>query len=178
MSRDSLVEDYLRWLEPQLKEQSQSPDKTYWDLLNLMFQIPFEPIIDHDDNRAVDGLDLRIDFCHQKRIRTRSLDFLGDCSFLEVLIGLSRRLAFAAGGSAPGWAWQLLDNLELRRLSDPLTRRKASQAEGIIIGVIRRTYQPNGQGGFFPLYHPDEDQTQVEIWYQMSAYVAESHPEY
>lgn len=178
MSRASLTEDYLRWLEPQIREQSQSRSKTYWDLLNLMFQREFEVRIDHDDNRAVDGLDLRIEFCHLARIRINSLDFLGPCSFLEALVGISRRLSFAAGGSAPGWAWILLDNLELRKYSDPLSRRRAQQVIGIMDTVINRTYQPDGYGGFFPLQDPDEDQTRVEIWYQMAAYFAEIHPEH
>lgn len=178
MSRP-LTEDYLRWLEPQIREQSQSPDKTYWDLLGLMFDRQFEAFINHDDNRAVDGLDLRVEFCRHRHIRPTSLNYLGSSAmFLEVLIGLSRRLAFAAGGNAPGWAWQLLDNLELRKFSDPLSRRRAQQADGIIHAAIHRTYSPDGLGGFFPLVDADEDQTQVEIWYQMAAYLAEIHPEH
>jgi hypothetical protein len=36
---------------------------------------------------------------------------------------------------------------------------------------VWRTYEPNGVGGFFPLENPNEDQREVELWYQMSAYV-------
>lgn len=179
MSKHPLIEDYLRWLEPQIREQDQRPNNTYWDLLNIMFQTIFESHVEFDDNRMADGLDLRIEFCYASHIRPNALQDLGPCSFLEVLIGLSRRLSFAAGGSAPGWAWQLLTNLELQKMSDPIGERRARKIEGILDTCINRTYDPSGQGGFFPLYpHPDDDQTQVEIWYQMAAYISELHPEH
>jgi hypothetical protein len=63
-------------------------------------------------------------------------------------------------------------------MADPLDRRKARKAEEILDAVIWRTYLPNGQGGFFPLIDFEEDQTQVELWYQMSAFIREMHPEY
>jgi len=39
--------------------------------------------------------------------------------------------------------------------------------------LIWRDYHADGRGGFFPLTNPDTDQTKVEIWYQMNAYVTE-----
>lgn len=131
-----------------------------------------------DDNRLVDGLDLRVEFARETHIRPRTMDNLGEGSFLEVLIGLSRQLAFIAGGEAPGWAWQLLSNLELHRLSDPLTTPKQRKAEEIMRVAMERTYSPDGTGGFFPLAWPDGDQTQIELWYQMNAFVEELHPEH
>lgn len=153
-------------------------------LLELLFNTEYrwEPgapwCIDHDDNRIVDGLELRSEFAFDRNYPPTLRDELGPCSFLEVLIGLSRRLAFNAGGRAPGWAWQLLHNLELHRMTDPLDRRKARKAEDILQAVIERRYRPDGGGGFFPLISAEEDQTQVELWYQMSAYISEIHPEY
>lgn len=174
-----LAEDYLRWLELQLRDkQLAAPSRSFWGLVELMFNKEFVWLIANDDNRIVDGLDLRAEFCHDHNLASDSLRNLGPCSFLEVLIGLSRRLAFAAGGSAPGWAWQLLNNLELHRMGDPLDQRKARKADDILDAVIWRTYAPDGQGGFFPLIDAEEDQTQVEIWYQMSAFIGEMHPEH
>jgi len=174
---ESLFEDYLHWLEPQIRDKHGNPGKTYWDLLRLMFDKEFVPLVPHDDNREADGRDLRSEFCFQRDLPTDTLKNVRPASFLEVLIGLSRRLKFMAGGRAPGWAWILLTNLELNKLSDPLTKRKAKQAEDIIDACIWRTYTPDGQGGFFPLAWPEEDQTKVELWYQMAAYISEMHPE-
>jgi hypothetical protein len=164
-------EAYLRWLESQLQDEN---TESYWGLVNLMFDKEFKWSVPHDDNRCADGLALRDDF----GLTERQAERFGPCSFLEVLIGLSRRLAFVAGGDAPGWAWQLLRNLELHRLSDPLTRGKQERAEEVMSAVIERRYSPDGQGGFFPLAWPDEDQTQIELWYQLNAFVSELHPEH
>jgi hypothetical protein len=174
----NLIEDYLRWLEPQLRDEHGNPDRTYWDLLNAMFEKKFEWVLPMDENRMVDGLDLRTEYIHEAHIRPTSMRSLGPCSFLEVLIGLSRHMSFLAGGSAPGWAWHLLGNLELHRMWDPLSRPKYNKAQEIMDTVIFRKYSPDGTGGFFPLAWPEEDMTQIELWYQMNSYVGELHPEH
>jgi hypothetical protein len=33
-------------------------------------------------------------------------------------------------------------------------------------------------GGLFPLAWTDDDQTQIELWYQMAEYIEEIHPEF
>jgi|RhiMetStandDraft_4_1073278.scaffolds.fasta_scaffold10688_3 hypothetical protein len=171
-----LTEDYLRWLIPQIRDVEQSP--TYWDLFRTMFEKEFEWFVPNDDNRLQDGLELREEYCHDNHIRYGSLNYLGPACFLEVLIGLSRRMEFAAGGSARGWAWHFVENLELSRMTDPLTRRKQRKVDEILDTAIHRTYTPDGVGGFFPLAWPDEDQTQKEIWYQMAAYINELNPDH
>lgn len=174
----ALAEEYLRWLEPQIRDEYGNPNRTYWDLLHMMWEKEFGWLVPYDDNRIADGLDLRAEFSHDRRISHTTLLELGPCSFLEVLIGISRRLEFIAGGKAPGWAWQLLHNLELHRMADPLRRSQRRKVSDILDTCIRRTYEPTGYGGFFPLAWPDEDQTQIEIWYQMSAFINELHPEH
>lgn len=183
-----LAEDYLGWLAPQIRADDglSNPNREYWGLLSIMFEKEFTWQVPYDDNRVIDGLYLRTEFCYANNIPSRDRrkeplrSFLDKqypdppCSFLEVLIALSRRLAFQAGKqSAPGWAWILLSNLNLHRMSDPLSRTKARRANDILDRCIRRTYSPDGTGGFFPLERPNEDQTQVEIWYQMAAYIDE-----
>jgi hypothetical protein len=174
---DKVREEYLLWLEAQLKDEH-SPKVRHWGLVNLMYDREFGWTVPHDDNRIADGMDLRIEFCNQSRWRRSQIERLGPCSFLEVLIGLSRRLAFIAGEEAPGWAWVLLTNLGLHKMTDPLTPRKENKIESIMDAVIQRTYSPDGQGGFFPLAWPDDDQTKIELWYQMNSYVEELHPEH
>ena len=83
-----------------------------------------------------------------------------------------------AGGESSGWAWQLIVNLELDKMSDMISRRKAVEVDEILETLIWRNYAPDGQGGFFPLAWPEEDQKKVELWYQMAFYVNEIHPEY
>lgn len=156
------------------------PGETYWDILRLMYEKEFVWFVPNDDNRIVDGLDLRTEWMdHVMEVIDQPLpEFNVPCSFLEVLIALSRRLAFIAGESAEGWAWQLMINLDLHRMKDPLSRYKTRKADDIFEAVIWRTYERDGSGGFFPLGHPHRDQRKVELWYQMNAYVEEIHPEY
>jgi hypothetical protein len=175
MSNHPLSEDYLRWLGSQIRgEDDGHPDRTYDGLLAIMYEKEFVWLIPNDDNRVGDGLALRVDFCRKHGISTDCLDDLGSCSFLEVLIGLSRRLSFAAGGTARGWAWELMNNLVLHRITDPVGRGKARRAHDILDTCIWRSYSHDGVGGFFPLKRPNEDQCKVEIWYQMAAYLYEN----
>lgn len=181
----SLAEGYFRWLAPQIREDDglSNPNREFWGLLALMHETQFDCANPNDDNREGDGRDLRVEFCRDvANVPTDSLRSLGQASFLEVLIALSRRLEFNAGrgprnrsGSAPGWAWVLLNNLNLHNLADPLSRRSARKAQDILYTCIHREYPPDGVGGFFPLEEPEEDQRNVEIWYQMAAYIDEMH---
>jgi hypothetical protein len=181
MTSDPLSGDYIRWLASQIRgDEDGNPNRTYGDLAAIMYEKEFVELVPNDYNRMADGLGLRVEFCHEANIRLEEVqDFLDKvspvprCSFLEVLIGLSRRLAFQASGSAPGWAWILMHNLELHRITDPVGRAKARRANDILDACIQRRYSFDGVGGFFPLRRAAEDQTLVEIWYQMSAYLAE-----
>jgi hypothetical protein len=162
------AEGYLGWLGSQIRAS-----RNYWGLLRIMLEKEFVWLVANDDNRIGDAMEIRKEFT-----QTTGVLYEGPCSVLEVLIGLSRRLEFQSGGEAAGWAYQLLENLELHKLYDPLGPRKTIKAEEILETLVWRTYAPDGTGGFFPLAWPNEDQTKVEIWYQMAAYVEEIHPEY
>jgi hypothetical protein len=171
---DDLEAAYFKWLYPQVID-TEHRNRPYEGLLMLLYFKEFVWTVPNDDNRIEDGLEIRREFLATQRTR---YELTLPCSFLEVLIGLSRRLEFQTDGTAEGWAWQLLVNLELHRMADPLSRRKQSQVDEILEAVIWRTYNPDGSGGFFPLGWPEEDQTKVEIWYQMAHYVNEMHPDY
>lgn len=172
------TEAYFHWLVPQTSTGGHQ-HHTYVDVLRLMHQKEFVWLVPNDDNRIVDAKDLRGEFLRETNApMTILMDHFGYVSVLEVLIAVSRRLAFLAGESAEGWAWQLMENLDLHRMSDPLSKRKAKRVDEILEKLVWRTYDPDGQGGFFPLAWSERDQTKVEIWYQMQAYVGEIHPEY
>lgn len=156
---------YFKWLILQINIRN---SRTYIDVCDRLHNTEFVWIVPNDNNRVQDGVDLRNEFSQNKMLMA---DKGG--SVLEVLIGLSRRVAFVAGGVAEDWAWQLMENLELNKVPDPFTDDKANKVEDILETLIWRTYKRDGQGGFFPLLEPKENQTQIEIWYQMNAYVQE-----
>lgn len=175
---DPLAQAYFHWLGGQVREeQTGHQNKTYWDLMQIMHDVEFVMVVANDDNRIVDGLDLRSEFLNEQML-DYPRDYFGFCTIFEVMIALSRRLAFVADDSAEGWAWQLLCNLELDKYYDPLSVRKGAKVHEALHNLVWRNYETDGTGGFFPLTWPERDQTKIELWSQMSAYVLEIHPEY
>lgn len=167
MSTNQLDYEYYEWLIPQV--DTPKNDKSYLGLLERLHNLEFVWTVPNDNNRLTDGLDLRFEFA---RKRSSELSLEG-CTMLELLVGLSRRLAFNAGGEAHHWAWRLLKNIGLNKMADPLSPENIEKIDQVIYALVWREYEPDGRGGFFPLENPKEDQTQVEIWYQMQAYVNE-----
>jgi hypothetical protein len=141
---------------------------TYSGLLERLHEREFTWFVPNDDNRIADAMDLRHELWGEGHTIPQR-----QATVLEVIVALSRRLAFQNGGSPEKWAWQLIKNLKLHRMTDPVGASRRRQIDDILEALIWRTYEQNGLGGFFPLKHPDQDQTKVEIWYQMSAYLAE-----
>lgn len=170
-----LDEQYLTWLYSQVGSvKLRSPSRTYWSLLRRLYVKEFVWIIPNDDNRLEDGRELRYQFLEDAGIDDPDPIWMGmGCSMLEMMVALSRRLAFETEGEAKWWFWKLIANLGLERCSDskPCSEEKVDET---LDAVIWRTYAPNGQGGLFPLRDTTQDQRDVEIWYQLNAYLLEN----
>lgn len=176
MDGKPLDELYLRWLYSQvgLLEESHK-ELSYWKLFRQLYKTEFLWIIPKDDNRLEDGIALRREFRSTQAIDDSvepDWTELG-CSFLELMVGLSRRLEFEAGGQAHYWFWRLMENIGLRSFHDGIKRYPRIYIDGILHSIIFRQYNSSGLGGFFPLQEPREDQRNVELWYQLNAYVLE-----
>jgi len=171
MMSNDLHETYLDFLESQVREERKDKN-SYRDLINIMFAKEFVWLVPNDDNRIGDGLEVRSQWFDT--IVVIGLDW---CSFLEVIVGLSRRMELITDESAEGWGWQLITNLGLDKMRDPLSQYKTRKANDILDAAIWRNYNPDGSGGFFPLLHPKDDQREIELWYQMNAYIKEMNPE-
>lgn len=173
-----LDELYFTWLYSQVASlRLKRPSRTYWSLLRQLYTKDFVWFVANDDNRVEDGRELRNEFLDAEGIEidgnSREWESL-PCSFLELLIGLSRRLAYEAEGQPTDWFWKLLSNMDLDGLTDAVyTEKHRDDVDEYLNMIIFRTYNPDGGGGLFPLRAPTRDQTNVEIWYQMSAYILE-----
>jgi hypothetical protein len=167
---------YLTWLYEQVGDvKVRSRSRTYWELFRQLYETEFVWFIPNDDNRAEDGRSLREQFLEDRGIDIFDVDpeWLGiGCSFLELLIGLSRRLSFEAEGSPATWFWHMLDNLGIADCTD-LSRYDHGKVDEIVETVITRTYDYDGRGGLFPLRHARTDQRDVELWYQLNEYLLE-----
>ena len=149
--------------------------KSYFGIFEIMHNTEYHWTVPNDNNRIADGLNLRPIFraiVQNGEGPPLSLD-ARTATTLEVLVALSTRMEFQMDGQAPRWAWKLLKNLRLTGFDDPLSDEDREHVNDILHALIWRTYKPNGQGGFFPLKHPEEDQREVEVWYQMNKYAIE-----
>lgn len=173
--KDSIEERYFEWLYSQIAAvKNRNPARSYWKLAKQMHGYPFTWFVPNDDNRAEDGRELREEFMVESFID--SVDDLWmdlDCSIFEMLIGLSRRVAFESYGSSGEWFRELITNLGLVELTDRgYNSINARDVDRTLERLVNRTYDRKGHGGgLFPLLRAMEDQREVEIWYQMSAYL-------
>ena len=150
----------------------------YLELLEALHERTFVAKMPMDNNRVGDGLQLRVDFQKEHGPWGSSVN-RGLCSFLEFLIGLSKRMSFLMYGEGNAYTefyfWKIIGNLGLNKCSDDkwYTINGEFFVEDALMRVNDRVYAPDGRGGLFPLVHPDSDQRRVEIWYQMQAWLME-----
>lgn len=170
-----LDELYLHWLYSQVGDVNRrSPSRTFWSIFRLLYRKEFVWFIPNDDNRAGDGRALRYEFLSDNHITEVDRNWMElGCSFLEMLLGLARRLCFESGGTTADWFWHLMGNLQLDIYRDSV-QIPHDEVEDILNTVIFRTYRRDGLGGLFPLKHPRRDQREVELWYQLNAYLMEN----
>lgn len=176
----TLDDAYLDWLYAKVgSTQNRNPANNHWRLLKQLYISPFEGYVPNDDNRSADGKDLRIEFLQETGYPLDDpygLWFDLSCSMLEMLIALSRRVAFEdeTSRSSVEWFWRLVHNLELDGYTDDVFEISIQEeVEETLIRLNRRAYQYDGTGGLFPLQHATQDQRKVELWTQMSAYLLE-----
>lgn len=168
----TLDERYLEWLE----FEAFGGVSVYSNLAMDLHTTEFFHFIPNDDNRAAEGVRLRLEF----------LDTLDEydvddswlrmgCSFLELIVAISRRASLLSEVSDKEWVTIMLDNLNLLQYTNSRYGRASSLDIYYALETINvRAYDYRGLGGLFPLKHPKEDQRGVEIWYQLSAYILEN----
>ena len=169
--RASLRTRYFQWLLKEIDYENvkkQSGDYLY--LLQSLFEREFYWDVPHDDNRAADGVKLRLEagfVC----------DF-GKCNMLEMMVAFARRIDkeilpdFDHGDNPARWFWMMIDNCGACKYDN--RHWDAEAVKYILSLVLYRGYGRDGNGGFFPLKNAKKDQRKVELWYQMQAYIIEN----
>jgi hypothetical protein len=144
------------------------------DVLRVLHTTEFVWQITGDDNRAVDGVDLRHDFIRSNLVPGQEgWDTLG-ASVLEMMIAFCYRAEFLTDRPVKEWFWRMMENLNLseyRRVSPS----QESTIRDVLYILVWRLYDDHGNGGLWPLKHPHEDQRGVEIFYQFAAYAQENN---
>ena len=171
----TLDERYLNWLYRQIgSETNPNPARSFWLLSVQMYQTEFTWTVPNDDNRVWDGRDLREEFLAEEEDIRNALWLSEECSMLEMLVALGRRVSFESQGEPYDWYWEMITNLGLYSCNDDSYDDSMSEhVDSVLQVLIERNYGKGGKGGLFPLRKPDKDQTKVEIWHQMSSYLLE-----
>lgn len=176
-SEGTVYDQYFEWLANKVVSlRAKNPEFTHWKLLRQFHCTPFEWFIPNDDNRVAHGLELRVAWVRETHQENPDREWLElSCSVLEMLIALSDRLAFEAGGSTGPWFWKLVENLDLRQYTDDIYEISIEEeVDEVLDRLINRTYDRDGSGGLFPVRQDPRDQRKVEILYQMSSYLLEN----
>ncbi len=172
-----LEHEYYKWL---CRFVMTSRRRCYRILMRYLYQTPFVVVVDMDDNRYADGLELRSTFADEYGYSDEDIKHaMGDdpCNILEVMLALAIRCEnnimedTSVGDRTDKWFWMMIDNSYLGTLTDDAF--DAKKADAIIHRIIYRTYEPNGLGGLFRLKYPPEDLRTVELWYQLNWYLTE-----
>lgn len=173
---ERLDDAYFTWLYSQVASvRDRVKARTYWNLLRLLHSKEFVWLIPNDDNRMDEGLDLREEFLNDGYHAADEEWMAMGCSFLEMLIAFSVKIANLTEGEPRAWFWHMIQNLGLEHKTDAhaFAPHQREDILEVVDRVIWRTYDPNGHGGLFPLTNPHEDQRKVELWYQVNAYLLE-----
>lgn len=177
-----LKNEYFNWLCDIIGIDDPPRDETYWILAKKLFSKEYYWTVDGDENRALDGKELRNDFLDELyNSREKEDELKGPCTILELLIALSFKIEenlmyiSSVGDRSKYWFWVMIDNLGLSKYTDSSIDLKGNdQIDHILEIFMDRTYSRNGRGGLWPLKKAVKDQRKVEIWYQLNAFFEEN----
>ena len=172
--------DYYRWLVNKCGKYFN--EKTYLNLLNLLWNAEFYPMVQMDQNRIGDAKKLRHDFLYYENFNETDAEIWIDlnipfeCSVLELILIMSDKCAFLIGTSTDDdsevgrvWFWRMIANLGLLPYDD--AHWSSRSVNEIIRIFLNRKYSSNGEGGLFPVIGSDRDERKIDLMYQMYKYL-------
>ena len=180
---EEIKQNYFLWLCDQVGIRGSRSDPNRIELVWFLHNTIFYGFVPNDDNRAEDGKKLREHYADEKLDEQDCPCLDGQCTVFEMLVSLAIDMDVllsenSRNNQTEKWFWLMLRNLGLVPLVDDEhnERIKIFKYRQIVDKFLERTYLKNGVGGLFPLRRANEDQRNVEIWYQLQAYLAENYP--
>lgn len=171
--------EYLKWLKSIVGNKNIGK---YYKLFAFLLDYPFYWSVPLDENRAIDGIELRKRFLKLNNalyLLDELNNSIGDCSVLEMLVALSARASREINtmdGSeekAPYWFWTMIDNMGLDSYADAFF--EPIVVEDLLSRMLNRDYEFDGSGGgLFRVDYPIKDMRKVQIWMQLSWFVAQN----
>lgn len=164
-------DEYFEWLM-----QIIEGPREYSYVLERLYNTEFYSPVPRDDNRAVDGVELRYmyqdetdDICEKD----------GCCSVLEMMIGLAMRIdndylyEYIYGDRTAEWFWEMMHNLRLDYYDD--YNYDPDEVRYILEKFLDRKYGKHGQNSLFPCQFAGQKWKDLEIWYQLNRYILEKY---
>ena len=181
MTESELRHLYFQWMCRLVCDEQYSDSRrtSYRSLLRFLHNAPFryEEKPEMDENRALDGINLRYRFGYEKDIPypeiTAKLDYTR-CSFLEMLIALAFRCEDIMdepqhGDRVGEWFWIMLNSLGLAKMNDACFDYE--EARHILDRFSRNEYSRDGHGGLFVIENSVDDLRNKEILWQLYRYL-------
>lgn len=175
MTSAEITNMYFDWLYDLACSERFGESTSYRSLLLRLYEIEFIPVLEKDENRAEDGINMRyrFEFYTNKHVRP----YLSKpCSILEMMLALCVRCEEdimddgELGDRTSQWFWNMIINLGLGSMDDARYNRK--HVDDVIDKFIYREYERDGRGGLFTIKNCRADLRDVEIWYQMNWYIS------
>lgn len=169
-------DEYFEWLVDLVTRDRFSQQISFNKLLTQLHNTEFRYSIPLDQNRALDGIDLRYRFAAVYGYSDDVLDVLPECcSMLEMMIALSIRCEEyimddpRVGDRTRQWFWGMVTSLGVGSFYDD--RYDEDAVNEILQRFLDRDYEPDGRGGLFTVRHCAIDLRDVEIWRQLMRYL-------
>ena len=148
--------------------------------MNLLYEIEYvwNPNIPLDENRYIDGINLRESFSYKSKIPSDIVQnsIQGPCNILEMICALGIRIdndimATYYTGYDHGYFWiqKMLKNLNILQYDDLNFDEDAVRRK--IGNFLQRRYSENGFGGLFYVPNSEKDMRSMNIWDQMCYYI-------
>lgn len=173
---DRINNEYVEWIYDLVDSKRFSQQVSYRKLLRHLHDIEFTWFVPYDDNRADDGIQLRRRFALLQNDVTLSDYISGPCSVLEMMAALAIRCEenimddTQYGNRTGQWFWGMIRNLGLNAMND--RNFDKDYVDDVIARLLNREYEPDGEGGLFTVRNCERDLRRVEIWCQLSWYLA------
>lgn len=151
-------------------------------VLDILYRTDYRWSIHNDDNRAIDGIEIRYNYQRDCDISNKDMEelLLIPCSVIEVICGLAIRMDDTMRDPERAhidkWFWEMLDNLGLSNFTDSAYESGAwsiDDAHKILDIFMDRTYDELGRGGLFPRNVCYKNQRECELFSQMNGYLNE-----
>lgn len=164
---------YFNWLCDLVYDRNSKT--SYNKLLKCLHDKEFTWTMVMDENRALDGIELRDRFVDLYPYA--EIDFDKPCSMLEMMVALAERcedhiMSNDRYGNRTGeWFWNMILSLGLTKMFDENFDR--GYVDEVLFIFDTRQYAKDGKGSLFAIDSDDVDMRNIEIWYQMNRYLEE-----